>query len=526
MLHGKSRIGNSLSKSINESFEAINPSSNAVLDGLFYNASTDEVNQAMELAMNAFDSYKQVSALKRADFLEAIADEMLNLGEVLVKRASLETGLPEARIIGERGRTMMQLKLFAELLRDGSWVEASIDEGDDKREPLPKPDLRKMLHPIGPVVVFTASNFPLAYSTAGGDTASALAAGNPVIVKSHPSHPGTNEMVTEAILSAAQKTGMPNGVFSSLNSNSFTVGTQLVKHPNTMAVGFTGSFQGGTALWKAANEREVPIPVFSEMGSTNPVYFLSDILHTSATELAKTMSGSITLGSGQFCTNPGLMVGIKSDALTQFANELQNLIEQALPSVMLSKGISTNYYSKMNALLQQKGVSLLASAKASKTSDNDGVPGVATVDFEVFKQNPQLHEEIFGPFSLLVQCNNRDELLEFACLQMGQLTSSIFGSDSDFNAYANVVEQVKKKAGRLVFNGVPTGVEVNTSMHHGGPFPATTDSRFTSVGPDAIKRFVRPIAYQNAPQSMLPPELKDGNPLGIWRKVNGKLTKD
>ena len=526
MIHGKNRIGKALSYKGTNTYNTMDPALNKALEGSFFSATEDEVNEAMQKAMNAFFVYRKVSALERATFLEAIAEEILALGDKLVKRAAAETALPSERIVGERARTMLQLRLYANHIKEGSWVNASIDLGDQDRKPNPKPDLRRMYVPIGPVVVFTASNFPLAYSTAGGDTASALAVGNPVIVKSHPSHAGTNEMVADAIARAADRTGMPDGVFSSLNDNTFNVGEQLVKHTFTKAVGFTGSYNGGMALWKLANDREDPIPVFSEMGSTNPVYFLEEELKQNSLLLAKTLAASITLGAGQFCTNPGLMVGVKSDALSGFARVLDDEFQKVIPSVMLSAGIAGNYMSKLEKTLQQKGVQLLTKSLHSNSSENTGVPGVATVKFEIFRSNPLLHEEIFGPFSLLVICDSMHEMEEFAALQKGQLTTSVFGSEKDFCQADDLIKRLLDKAGRLIFNGVPTGVEVSTSIQHGGPYPATTDSRFTSVGPDAILRFVRPVAFQNAPDFVLPDELKDGNPLKIWRKFNGKLGKD
>ncbi|MFB6316964.1 aldehyde dehydrogenase (NADP(+)) [Saccharicrinis sp. FJH54] len=526
MIHGKNRIGNALSNLGSNTYNTMDPAKNRALEGSFFAATRDEVNNTMQKALKAFFVYRNVPAHKRAEFLLAVADEIMATGDALLERASAETALPVERIKSERARTVVQLKLYAGLIKEGSWVNASIDHGDPDRKPNPKPDLRRMYLPIGPVVVFTASNFPLAYSTAGGDTASALAAGNPVIVKSHPSHAGTNEMVADAINRAAERTGMPDGVFSSLNDNGFSVGEQLVKHPLTKAVGFTGSFKGGMALWRLANERDVPIPVFSEMGSTNPVYFLDETLQKNSVQLAKTMASSITLGAGQFCTNPGLMVGIKSKALEHFSEVLDEEFQKVVPSVMLSEGIAGNYLDGLEKALHQKDVKLLTKSPHLTDLENAGVPGVATVDFKTFRTNPLLHEEIFGPFSLLVICENMDEMIEFAFLQKGQLTTSVFGTDSDFNSAGDLIKRLIDKAGRLIFNGVPTGVEVTTSIQHGGPYPATTDSRFTSVGPDAILRFVRPVAFQNAPEALLPEELKDKNILGIWRKLNGKLGKD
>lgn len=526
MIHGKNRIGFELSHKGDKTYKTINPVDNSELRGVFFAATKAEVDLAMYKAKQAFYIYRGIDSQKRAEFLESIATEIKASGDDLISRASSETALPRQRIISERDRTMLQLRLYADLIKEGSWINASIDYGDPGRKSHPKPDLRRMYKPVGPVVVFTASNFPLAYSTAGGDTASALAAGNPVIVKSHPSHAGTNELVAEAINRAAQKHGMPDGVFTSLNDNGFEVGEHLVKHPLTKAVGFTGSYNGGMALWKMAYERVEPIPVFAEMGSTNPVYFLKETMAENTASLADTMAGSITLGSGQFCTNPGLMVGIKSDALTLFADALNENFRRVKPSVMLSQGIAKNFVKNLEQALDQKGVKLLTQSDLENLNENVGIPAVATVSYNVFKENPTLHEEVFGPFSLLVICDSMEEMLAFSDLQKGQLTTSLFGTEQDFSSAKSLINKVMDKAGRLIFNGVPTGVEVNTSIQHGGPYPATTDNRFTSVGADAILRFVRPVAYQNAPASLLPDELQDNNPLGIWRKVNGVLGKD
>lgn len=525
-MHGNNHIGYTLSHCSEETFKTVDPINNNYLEGEFHIADKQEIEQAVSLANKAFLSYRNISPLKRANFLEQIGDEMLALGDRLVQRASLETALTPERIENERVRTIKQLKLYADLIKEGSWINASIDPGDPYRKPGPKPDLRRMYLPIGTVVVFTASNFPLAYSTAGGDTASALAAGNPVIVKSHPSHAGTNELVADAIVKAAKKTGMPDGVFSSLNDNTYTVGERLVKHFQVQAVAFTGSYNGGMALYKMARDRKDPIPVFAEMGSTNPVYILEDSMKENFRQIASTMAGSITLGSGQFCTNPGLMVGVESDAQKQFLDRLTDHFRAVEPSVMLSNNIANNYYSNLEKTLRQKGVELLFKSSKGDAFEIKGIPVVATVSFNVFKDNPLLHEEVFGPFSLFVACKNKEELLDFADLQQGQLTTSVFGTVDDLKNYTGLIGIIQDKAGRLIFNGVPTGVEVTTSIQHGGPFPATTDSRFTSVGPDAILRFVRPVAYQNAPQSILPDELKDGNPRDIWRKLNGVPGKD
>lgn len=523
--HGKNRIGNELSAKGADSFQAVNPVSNEYLEGVFTNATAKEVNKAVEKAADAFRSYSKCTPEQRAVFLETIAEEIFSIGDALIERASLETALPAARLVSERGRTIFQLQMFAQHIREGSWVDASIDTANPQRQPLPKPDLRRMLQPVGPVVVFTASNFPLAYSTAGGDTAAALAAGNTVIVKGHPSHPGTNELVGEAIHRAALKCGLPDGVFSNINANTYLPGIQLVKHPLVSSVGFTGSVQGGMALWKAATERAVPIPVFAEMGSTNPVFLLEGIIKSNPLHLAELLANSITQGVGQFCTNPGLLVGIKGEALNRFAMLLYSEVAKATPAYMLSHGIAKNYYQRLKSVLASKGVSIIGD-EVNLHENNQGHPHLAAVDFSVFRQNPNLHEEVFGPFSLLVQCENSVEMEAMAQLIGGQLTASVFAADSDKHKLPALTDLLREKAGRLVFNGVPTGVEVCGSMQHGGPFPASTDSRFTSVGTDSIRRFARPVSWQNAPQELLPKELWNENPMGIWRKVNGLVTKE
>lgn len=523
-MHGKNRIGFNLVETTGSTLKAYSTLKNDVLPGDFQAAGTQEVDAAMKKAQKAFIAYRKLSGTKKAEFLEAIGEEIMSLGDQLVDRVVAESALPEGRIKGERGRTVGQLNLFAALLREGSWVEASIDTAIPDREPLPKADIRKMLKPVGPVVVFTASNFPLAFSTAGGDTAAALAAGNPVIVKAHESHLGTNEMISDAIAKAAEKTGMPDGVFSTLVSEGYEVGQKLVEHPLTKSVAFTGSYRGGMALYEIASKREEPIPVFAEMGSINPVFMMPGKLKGDAAGLAKTYAGSITLGAGQFCTNPGLILGIKSDELTQFAETLAREIVEIQPSTMLNQGIAKNYQAKLENALKQGGVKALN--EASKAGANQGTPLVATVSAADFKSNPALIEEVFGPFSLVVICDNEDELNEVTDLLPGQLTTTFMATEKDISSFEDTITRAAERCGRVIFNGVPTGVEVCHSMQHGGPFPASTDGRFTSVGTDAIKRFVRPVAFQDAPESFLPDELKNSNPLKIWRKVNGNTSNE
>ncbi|MEO9849644.1 MAG: aldehyde dehydrogenase (NADP(+)) [Reichenbachiella sp.] len=522
-MHGKNRIGFSLSNQGATGLSSFNPATAEIRSDQFTGATQEETESAMQKAESAFDTYRNTTPDQRAQFLEAIADEILNLGDELVQTAMQESALPEGRIVGERGRTMGQLKLFASLLREGSWVEATIDTAQPNREPLPKPDIRKMLRPLGPVVVFTASNFPLAFSTAGGDTASALAAGCPVVVKAHNSHLHTNELVSDAISRAAEKTGMPDGVYSSLAADGFGLGTTLVKHPKTKAVAFTGSLGGGMALYKMAIERDEPIPVFAEMGSINPVIFLPKKLNAEKEALAKTYAGSITLGVGQFCTNPGLLIGLEGSDLDQFSTTLASEISGIQPSAMLNEGIAKNFNKNKESSLTQNGVKLISS-NSVETPRNGASPAVARVSAKDFLANPNLQEEVFGPYSIVVSCKDQAELDQVIAQLHGQLTITFMGSDDDFKSFETQIHSAEKKTGRLIYNGVPTGVEVCGSMQHGGPFPAATDSRFTSVGSDAIKRFARPVAYQSAPQTMLPDELKDNNPNNVWREVDGQRT--
>lgn len=491
----------------------------------FNDASIQEINDTMVRARAAFEVYRLMDGKRKAQFLRAIAQEMDDDRENLIKVACGETNLPDPRLRGEFGRTTGQLRMFAALVEEGSWVEARVDTAIPDRAPIPKPDIRKMMVPLGPVVVFGASNFPFAYSTAGGDTASALAAGCPVVVKAHPAHAHTSQLVSECISRAIDKTNMPQGTFGHVHSKGFEGGKTLVQHPLTKAVGFTGSYTGGKALYDMANERQEPIPVFSEMGSINPVFLLPSALKRRNEEIAKMYAASITLSAGQFCTNPGLLLGVKGNDLSTFASRLGSLIKDVPPTTMLHPGIASAFRKNREAALTQKGVQLVAESPVTP-SENDSKPTLASVSLEDFVNNEKLREEVFGPYSLLVQGNKVEELNQALDFIPGQLTATIIGDDDDLKEFATFISNVREKAGRLIINGVPTGVEVCPSMHHGGPFPSTTDSRFTSVGTDAIKRFVRPLSFQNFPAFLLPDELKSENPLNIWRLVNGSWTKD
>jgi alpha-ketoglutaric semialdehyde dehydrogenase len=523
MISGKNYIGNQQSAKGNHTFKTFNPQLNSENELVFTEATSDEINDAVNLASEAFQTYRHISGLKKAEFLNAIADEILALGDALIHTYSSESGLPEGRAQGERGRTIGQLKAFAQLLIEGSWVEASIDTAQPERQPLPKSDLRKMLIPIGPVVVFGASNFPLAFSTAGGDTASALASGCPVIVKSHPMHAGTGELVASAIIKAAEKTGMPNGVFSNLNSSGIEVGQQLVQHPKVKAVGFTGSFKGGKALFDLAAQREEPIPVFAEMGSVNPVVLLPEALKNKGEALATTYAGSITMGTGQFCTNPGLLLGIKSESLSYFIQKLSMEILKIEPTCMLHPNIYETFNKNKKKAISQNGITIVANYQ-SDTKPNCANQTIASVDGTTFLENPTLHQEIFGPYSIVVQCENEKQLEEIISKLEGQLTGTIMAENDELIKYPKVIAALQNRVGRIIFNGVPTGVEVCASMMHGGPYPASTDSRFTSVGVDAIKRWVRPFSFQDWPNALLPEALRNENSLGILRLVNNKQT--
>ncbi|SHG98182.1 aldehyde dehydrogenase (NADP(+)) [Winogradskyella jejuensis] len=524
MITGKNYIGSKLSAKGSKTYKTFNPELNIENEPIYTEATISEINEATQLATEAFETYKAVSGEKKAKFLRAIADEILALDDTLIKTYCSETGLPEGRAKGERGRTVGQLRSFADLVEEGSWVEASIDTAQPNREPMPKPDLRKLLVPLGPVVVFGASNFPLAYSTAGGDTAAALASGCPVIVKSHPMHAGTGELVASAIIKAAEATGMPNGVFSNINSSGIDVGAQLVKHPQVKAVGFTGSIKGGRALYDLAAQREEPIPVFAEMGSINPVVILPAALNNRSEALAETYANSITLGTGQFCTNPGLILGIKSQSLSDFVSSLSNAILEKEPTCMLHPNIHEAYQTKKEKVMSQTDTAITANLN-SDTKPNYASQAVVTVDGGTFLKNPILHQEVFGPFSMVVQCDDVDQLEAVISNLEGQLTGTLIADSDEASEYSGVISALQNRVGRIIYNGVPTGVEVCPSMVHGGPYPSSTDSRFTAVGIHSIKRWVRPFSYQDWPNELLPDELKNENPLGISRLVNNSQTK-
>jgi len=509
----------------NNTFYAINPTNNEQLEGTYTNATNEEINEAVQKATKAFSIYRKKEKESIANFLEQVADEILNLGDALLERCHLETALPLGRLQGERGRTMNQLKLFASVVREGSWVDARIDTAIPDRSPFPKSDIRHILQPLGPVAVFGASNFPLAFSVAGGDTASALAAGCPVIVKGHPAHPGTSEMIATAFHKAIQKCGMPEGTFSMVQGNTNKVGQTLVEHPNIKAVGFTGSFRGGKALFDLANARPEPIPVYAEMGSTNPVFILPNALKEKAATIAAGMAHSITLGVGQFCTNPGLTFVEESKAVEEFGTHLANSINEKPAGLMLTQGIKSAYEKGVQRTASINGIEALATGPIDKATSSIAAK-VFKTSLENFHKNEVLEEENFGPSSVLVVAQTKAQILEAAQKLKGHLTATVHGTEADFANYEDLFTILEQKVGRVIINGYPTGVEVCHSMVHGGPFPATTAPQSTSVGTNAIKRFVRPICFQDYPQSLLPKELQNENPMKIWRLVNGERVKE
>jgi alpha-ketoglutaric semialdehyde dehydrogenase len=490
----------------------------------FDEASISHVGQALESAERAFHEYRRCAADARAAFLDRIAQEIENSRELLLL-AQAETALAPERLAGERARTVGQLRLFANLVREGSWVDARIDRAIPDRTPLPKPDIRRMLIPIGPVAVFGASNFPLAFSVAGGDTASALAAGCPVVVKAHPAHPATSECAARAIVDAVKAAGMPPGIFSLLQSTRNEIARALVQHPRTRAVGFTGSLRAGRALFDAAAARPDPIPVYAEMGSINPVFLLPGALAERADALAEGLTNSVTLGVGQFCTNPGLTIGIDDESLERFARRMTHLIGQAPSGTMLYPALLQSYEAGVQRLSALDGICAVRSSNDADAAATRALPALFDTTADTFLRHRELGEEVFGPSTILVRCRSREAMEAVARHLDGQLTATIHGTPADLAEHAALLAILQDKVGRLIVNGFPTGVEVCPSMQHGGPYPATTDSRSTSVGTAAILRFVRPLAYQNFPASALPVELQDANPRAISRLVDGQLTK-
>jgi NADP-dependent aldehyde dehydrogenase len=508
------------------SFRARNPATGEELEPAFHEALHDDAARALHSADQAFADYKNRSAETRALFLGTIADEIEGLGDALIERASAESGLPSTRLAGERGRTCGQLRTFAEVVREGSWVDARIDTALPDRRPVPRPDIRRMLKPIGPVVVFGSSNFPLAFSTAGGDTASAFAAGCTVVVKAHPAHPGTGELVARAIGRAAEACGLPAGVFSFVHGGP-AIGLALVRHPATAAVGFTGSHSAGRALFDAAAARPQPIPVFAEMSSVNPVFLLPGAVKERGDEIAQGLVASLTLGVGQFCTKPGLVFCFRGPDTEALIEKLAAAVHRAPSGTMLTAQIQDAFERNRDLLTSVSGVTRIdAPTVAADGAKTQATPSIARADAKSFLAHPELTVEAFGPFMIVIEVDDHAQMLACGNALDGQLTATLHGTDADLAAAHELVEIAERFAGRLIVNGFPTGVEVCASMNHGGPYPATTDVRFTSVGAAAILRFARPVCYQGFDDALLPIELRNANSNRLLRCVNGTQTRD
>lgn len=502
-------------------FHAVNPATGAELSPAYSGASSDDIALACGEAARAFPLYRATTPAQRAEFLERIAGEIEGLGDVLIRRFVSESGLPAARAEGERARTCGQLRLFAGLAAAGAWVDARIDTAQPGRRPAPRPDVRSALAPIGPVAVFGPANFPLAFSVAGGDTASALAAGCPVVVKAHSSHPGTSELVGAAVKRAAAACGMPGGTFSLLFGDGRSVGTTLVQHPAIRGVGFTGSRSAGAALFALCNSRPRPIPFFGELSSLNPVFLLPRALADRPEVIAEGLHASVTLGHGQFCTNPGLVLYIPGTGADAFVHRLAELMGGTPPGVMLNAGSLQSYRAGVERLAATPGIESLLPPSPAANQGGRAAAALFRTDAANLAARPTLTEEVFGPCTLLVRCRDLAEMQHIASQLEGQLTATIHASEEDLPDAAEPAGLAADFAGRIVFNGYPTGVEVCHAMVHSGPWPAATDSRFTSVGSQAVRRWLRPVCWQNAPAVLLPAELQDANPLGILRLVNG-----
>ncbi|AAY90811.1 aldehyde dehydrogenase (NADP(+)) [Pseudomonas protegens] len=519
-LSGHNYIGGARSALGEVQLHSLDASSGQALPGSFFQATAAEVDAAARAAALAYPLYRNLSAERRAQFLDAIADELDGLGDDFIATVCRETALPAGRIQGERGRTSGQLRLFARVLRRGDFYAARIDRALPQRQPLPRPDLRQYHIGLGPVAVFGASNFPLAFSTAGGDTAAALAAGCPVVFKAHSGHMATAEWVADAIIRAAQRSGMPAGVFNMIYGAG--VGEWLVKHPAIQAVGFTGSLKGGNALCQMAATRSQPIPVFAEMSSINPVILLPEALRVRGSQIAAELAGSVTLGAGQFCTNPGLIIGLRSPQFSAFLQQFSTQMDQQAPQTMLNSGTLVSYCQGLAALHQHPRLRHLA-GRPQQGAQAQAQLFQADVSL-LLEGDELLQEEVFGPASIVIEVADQRELA--AALQglRGQLTATLIGEEQELLEHRWLSEVLQEKVGRLLLNGYPTGVEVCDAMVHGGPYPATSDARGTSVGSLAIARFLRPVCFQNYPDALLPEALRNANPLGIRRLVDGEMS--
>ncbi|BBH44854.1 aldehyde dehydrogenase (NADP(+)) [Pseudomonas sp. KU43P] len=520
-LTGNLLIGQRAVTGSQAAIRAIDPATNQALEPAYAGGTGEHVAQACALAWAAFDPYRETSPEQRAVFLETIAEQIEALGDALIDRAVAESGLPKARILGERGRTCTQLRTFARVVRDGEWLDVRVDNRLPERQPLPRADLRQRKVALGPVAVFGASNFPLAFSVAGGDTASALAAGCPVVVKAHGAHPGTSELVGQAVARAVKRCGLPEGVFSLLYGAGREVGIALVSDPRIKAVGFTGSRSGGIALCQAAQARPEPIPVYAEMSSINPVFLFDAALQARAEALAQGFVASLTQGAGQFCTNPGLVIARQGPALQRFITTAAEHVRQAAAQTMLTPGIHGAYAAGVAALADNAHAQVAASGLPQQ-GPNQCQAQLFVTQANAFLADPALQAEVFGAASLVVACETEEQVRQLAEHLEGQLTATLHLDDGDLDSARALLPTLERKAGRILVNGWPTGVEVCDAMVHGGPFPATSDARSTSVGTAAVLRFLRPVCYQDFPDGLLPQALRHDNPLRLRRLLDGK----
>jgi len=508
-------------------FKALNPTTNQPLEPFFGEGTAELADEALQAADGAFDSLRMASAETRAALLDTLADEILALGDALLERAHQETALPLARLTGERGRAIGQCRMFAALLREGSWAQMSLDLPQPERVPAPKPDVRRVLLPVGPVVVFGASNFPFAIGVVGTDTVCALAAGCPVVVKAHPAHPGTCEMLSRAVFNALRHTGLPDASFSMIQGRGYEIGVELVKHPLTQAVAFTGSLKGGRALMDVAAARPQPIPFYGEMGSINPVFILPGALKDHAAKLAEAYVGSVTMGVGQFCTNPAIVLGLKSAELNTFVRSAGEQAQKVAPQTMLHRGICETYEAGTAVWSTIGGLELAGESSVSANNEATQVAcRIFSTTIDVLEANEELKREVFGPCSIITECDSAAAMLRFVHSLEGQLTAAVHGTPDDLREHAALIRALERRVGRIIFNAFGTGIEPCPSMHHGGPYPAASHSFFTSIGTGSIYRFVRPVCYQGFPDDCLPVALQNANSAGAMRLVDGVMTRD
>ncbi len=525
-IKGEQLIAGESSRDGQITFSSVNPQTKTPLSWSFADATLDEIDRAVNVASSAFEETRDYPADRLAEFLDRVAVEIDALGGQLLEVAQAETALGKTRLSGERQRTTGQLRKFAALLREGSYVEAIINTAQPERQPTPGPFIGRMLYPLGPVAVFSASNFPFAFAVAGGDTASAFAAGCPVIVKGHPSHPATSELFGRAINQAIGALDFPAGFFSLLQGRSVEVGQSLVTHPGVTAVGFTGSLGAGRAIYNAAAARPNPIPVYAEMGSVNPVVILPGALQERAEAIAVGLVSSLTLGAGQFCTNPGLIFVVDGPQSRQFLEDVSQRLKDQEAGTLLNQAIESGLAEAVSQTQELPSIQLLTGGQVIAGESYCYANTVLQSTSAAFRANPDLQREHFGPVTLFVKCQSLADLLETMAFLHGHLTATVHADQNEGQVAGQLFQRLRDKAGRLIYNGFPTGVEVVYAMHHGGPYPATTASATTSVGMAAIKRFMRPVAFQDVPDALLPSALQAANPLGIWRIIDDHWTQN